>query len=154
LKVLAKHRLLEQPYSPSALEQFSACPYRFLLQAVHHLRPREEAVALEQMDPLTRGSLFHAVQFAWFRRLQAKGWLPLTADRVEDCLLLNKPLEPVAGGQGHEGADPLGRNLFASKADSGYLLLLRWARSTGLQPTAAEIDAANAALAPATENAP
>jgi ATP-dependent helicase/nuclease subunit B len=67
---LAKHRLSARAYSPSGLQHYAACPYRFLLHSIHGLRPREEPVALEQMDPLTRGSLFHAVQFELFHELE------------------------------------------------------------------------------------
>lgn len=75
--VLAKHRLDARSYSPSALQHFAACPYRFLLYAIHQLRPREEKIALEQMDPLTRGALFHQAQFQLFRAAQAAGLLPI-----------------------------------------------------------------------------
>jgi RecB family exonuclease len=75
--VLATQRLAARSYSPSALQHFAACPYRFLLHAIHKLRPREEKVALEQMDPLTRGALFHEAQFRLFRELQAAQLLPM-----------------------------------------------------------------------------
>jgi CRISPR/Cas system-associated exonuclease Cas4 (RecB family) len=75
--VLATQRLAARSYSPSALQHFAACPYRFLLHAIHKLRPREEKIALEQMDPLTRGALFHEAQFRLFRELQAAELLPM-----------------------------------------------------------------------------
>ena len=75
--VLATQRLAARAYSPSSLQHFAACPYRFLLHAIHQLRPREEKVALEQMDPLTRGALFHETQFELFRELQAAQLLPI-----------------------------------------------------------------------------
>ena len=56
-------------FSPTALQHFAACPYRFFLQAVHRLAPREEPVAIEVLDPLTRGALFHDVQFGVLERL-------------------------------------------------------------------------------------
>jgi superfamily I DNA/RNA helicase len=77
LAVLATQRLAARAYSPSSLQHFAACPYRFLLHAIHQLRPREEKVALEQMDPLTRGALFHETQFELFRELQAAQLLPI-----------------------------------------------------------------------------
>lgn len=84
--VLEKHRLAERPYSPSMLQQFAACPYRFFLQAIAGLAPREEACGVEQMDPLTRGALFHEVQFETFRSLSAAGLLPFSAWKSEDIL--------------------------------------------------------------------
>ena len=61
LAVLEEHRLAARPYSATALQQFAACPYRFFLYAILRLEPRAEALAIERMDPLTRGSLF--IQF-------------------------------------------------------------------------------------------
>ena len=55
---LASHRPGARSYSPTALQNFAACPYRFLLQAIHRLEPREEPEAIEVIDPLTRGALF------------------------------------------------------------------------------------------------
>src|SRR5260370_39266730 len=78
-KVLATHLLSARSFSPSALQHFAACPYRFLLQAIFQFRPREAPVPLEQMDPLTRGALFHSVQFELFRKLKDAGLLPITS---------------------------------------------------------------------------
>jgi RecB family exonuclease len=65
--ILSGWRLSERPYSASSLQQFATCPYRFYLQAIARLRPRQEAAGIEQMDPLTRGALFHEVQFRFFQ---------------------------------------------------------------------------------------
>src|ERR1043166_7512316 len=54
LAALAANRLNARAWSPSVLQQFAVCPYRFALHGIYELRPREEAAALEQMDPLTR----------------------------------------------------------------------------------------------------
>lgn len=77
LGVLARHRMSERSYSPSALQNYAVCPYRFLLQAIHRLRERDQAAAIERLDPLTRGGLFHEVQFKFFRALEAKRLLPV-----------------------------------------------------------------------------
>ncbi len=82
LEVLKAHAFSKRSYSPSSLQQFAACPYRFLLQAIFQFRPREMPVPLEQMDPLTRGALFHAVQFELFRELKEDGLLPITAGHL------------------------------------------------------------------------
>jgi ATP-dependent helicase/DNAse subunit B len=79
---LARHALTERSYSASSLQQFAQCPYRFLLHAIHQLRPRETPVALEQIDPLTRGGLFHAVQRDLFVELQSAGLLPVWRERL------------------------------------------------------------------------
>ncbi|HLY15678.1 MAG TPA: PD-(D/E)XK nuclease family protein [Bryobacteraceae bacterium] len=74
---LATQRLAARSYSPSALQHFAACPYRFLLHAIHRFHPREERVALEQLDALTRGALFHETQFRLFGELRSAQLLPI-----------------------------------------------------------------------------
>ncbi|HXJ96242.1 MAG TPA: PD-(D/E)XK nuclease family protein [Terriglobia bacterium] len=85
-KVLASHGLRDVTYSASALQQFAACPYRFLLSGIYRLRERKSAVALEQLDPLTRGSLFHEAQEAFLRELQQAHLLPVTEQLLPSAL--------------------------------------------------------------------
>lgn len=107
---LAANRLERRPYSPSALEKFAACPYRFLLSAIHRLEPREEAVALERLDPLTRGSLFHRVQAETLRSLQAAGLLPLDeADQARAQAILLRTLAEVEEEYREDLAPPIVR---------------------------------------------
>jgi ATP-dependent helicase/nuclease subunit B len=97
LEALHSHRLATHSYSPSSLQHFAACPYRFVLQAVFQFRPREEPARLEQMDPLTRGALFHSAQFELFRALASASLLPLTPDRLRATLdLADQVLDRVA----------------------------------------------------------
>ena len=86
LAVLTTQRLARRSYSPSSLQHFAACPYRFLLHSILQLRPRASAAPLEQMDPLTRGALFHAVQFELFRELEAAELLPISGARLAGAL--------------------------------------------------------------------
>ena len=75
---LAAQRLGARPYSLTALQKFSSCPYQFLMSAVYRLAPLEEPAPLQRIDPLTRGDLFHQFQAATLRRLQRDGLLPLS----------------------------------------------------------------------------
>jgi RecB family exonuclease len=75
---LAGHQLAARSFSATALQHFAACPYRFFLQAIHRLQPREEAVAVEVLEPLVRGQLFHEVQFAVLTELDQAKLLPVT----------------------------------------------------------------------------
>lgn len=84
LKILDTNRLRERSFSATSLQQFAACPYRFLLYSIHRLRPREQVTPIEQLDPLTRGSLFHSVQFRLLSRLRTEGLLPITSDNLAD----------------------------------------------------------------------
>ena len=106
LQVLAGHSLRARSYSPTSLQHFAACPYRFLLHAVHQLHPREQAVAIEQLDPLERGSLFHDVQYELLRRLQASQLLPVNRDNLAQVLdLADQVLNGVAAAY-HEKLAP------------------------------------------------
>jgi RecB family exonuclease len=86
LKILASRGLREITYSASALQQFAICPYRFLLSGVYRLRERKSIVALEQLDPLVRGSLFHEAQEAYFHDLQQSNLLPVTEHTLASAL--------------------------------------------------------------------
>lgn len=97
LKILKDQTLSARPYSVSALQNFAVCPYRFLLSAIYRLEPREELVPLEEMDPLTRGALFHRVQAEVQRQLKAEGLLPARAAHLSHSLeILDKVIKRVA----------------------------------------------------------
>jgi len=82
---LEANRLTARPYSLSALQRFSSCPYQFLLATIYRLEPWDEPEPLVRMDPLTRGSLFHKVQAEFYRAMEARGALPLTRSGVHDA---------------------------------------------------------------------
>ena len=97
ITALEGHRLRSRAWSASSLQQFAVCPYKFALHGIYGLRPRDEAVSIEQMDPLTRGALFHQVQFALFGQLRAGGILPVTAANLANALqLADRVLDQVA----------------------------------------------------------
>ena len=75
--VMAKNAFAERSYSPTALQNYARCPYRFFLQAIHGLSPRETAESIDELDPLQRGALIHEIQFAFFERLSADKLLPV-----------------------------------------------------------------------------
>ena len=85
IAALARHRIAARAYSPTALESFAVCPYRFLLQAIHQLRPREEIEALDVLDPLTRGALIHEIQFRLLGTLRAAQQLPVHPAQLEQA---------------------------------------------------------------------
>ena len=86
LDALNAQRLTARAWSPSALENFAVCPYKFALHGIYRLRPRDESEQLQQMDPLTRGALFHEIQFELFQDLQGAGLLPVNEDRLPEAL--------------------------------------------------------------------
>lgn len=93
---LHSQRLGARPYSVSALQNYAYCPYRFLLAAMYRLEPLEEPEPLERMDPLTKGSLFHAVLAEFFRAVQKRD-MALPATPLESVLeVLDETLARVA----------------------------------------------------------
>jgi hypothetical protein len=81
--IMARHTLGSRSYSPTALQNYARCPYRFFLQAIHGLAPREVPEAIDQLDPLQRGSLIHDVQFALFAHLRQEGLLPVRPNNLD-----------------------------------------------------------------------
>ena len=95
--LLAGLRLAGHDYSPSALQNYAACPYRFMLNGVLHLKERQEPAAIEQLDPLTRGALVHEVQrefLRWWRQDSSTDSTKLLA-RLDE--VLTQYLGPVCG---------------------------------------------------------
>lgn len=72
---------------------------------------------------------------------RARSMLATAADPTQS-FLLRKPLEVAAGGQGHFGVDGFGRNVFQSRDDDDYRVLLNWAQSSGQAPKQEDVEAA------------
>ena len=135
LAVLERHRFSARSYSPSALQQFAACPYRFLLHAIFQFRPREPSVPLEQMDPLTRGALFHAVQFELFRELKRLGRLPVTNEQLPKTLdLADKVLDRVAA-QYEDDLAPAIPRVWKSEVEEVRTDLRGWIQQVASSPS-------------------
>lgn len=95
--IMGRHALAARSYSPTALQNFARCPYRFFLQAVHGLAPREIPVMIDELDPLQRGSLIHDVQFELFARLRNENLLPVRPGNLDQArLLLEQVVTEVA----------------------------------------------------------
>jgi RecB family exonuclease len=95
--MLASQRLSARPYSVSALQKFTTCPYQFVLSAVYRLEPNQEPEPLQRLDPLTKGAIFHEVQAGLLRALHAERKLPLQPEDVPSALtVLDRVLAGVA----------------------------------------------------------
>jgi ATP-dependent helicase/nuclease subunit B len=108
--MLASQRLGARPYSVSALQKFTTCPYQFALSAVYRLEPNLEPEPLQRLDPLTKGAIFHEIQAGFFRTLHARKELPVTTERVNDALAaLEKVIASVAAKYEEELAPAIAR---------------------------------------------
>jgi RecB family exonuclease len=72
-QAMRAHSLRTRPFSVSALQKFAVCPYLFYLSAILRLEPRAEAVRIERLDPLTRGSMVHRIQAELARQVMQLG---------------------------------------------------------------------------------
>ncbi len=131
---LASHALTQRSYSPTGLQNYAACPYRFVLQAIHKLAPREAPSPLEELDPLQRGSLIHEVQFELYTRLRETGSLPTTPANLDAARgALDRVLDQVVARYRDELAPAIERvwedGVAAIRAD-----LREWLRRTTLDP--------------------
>ncbi len=94
---LTSYRLGQRAWSPSALQQYARCPYRFALHGIHGLRPAGRPVGIQRMDPATRGQIYHAVQFELLGDLAKSGLVPVNADNLAGALdRLDAILQQVA----------------------------------------------------------
>ena len=94
---LKPYSLWQRAWSPSVLQQYARCPYRFALRGIHGLRPAEKPVGIQRMDPATRGEIYHAVQFELLRDLAQNEALPIEAGTLDRALeRLDAVLEHVA----------------------------------------------------------
>jgi hypothetical protein len=126
--ILERKRLGARPYSLSALQKFAACPYQFLLSAIHRLERTKDIEPLQKIDPLTRGSMFHEAQAVFFRRLKDEGRLPLTADGVAHAVAtVDAALAAVAARYRDELAPAIARVWEDEVADIGRDLRV-WVR--------------------------
>jgi CRISPR/Cas system-associated exonuclease Cas4 (RecB family) len=123
---LAAARLTTRSYSLSALQKFTACPYQFVLSAFYRLEPLAQPEPLQRMDPLTRGSIFHDIQARFFRALQSRGDLPVTAANVEAArTVLEQTIDEVTARE-HDELAPAVERVWADEVASIRRDLVAW----------------------------
>jgi ATP-dependent helicase/nuclease subunit B len=104
------------------------------LQAIHRLEPREEPEAIEVIDPLTRGGLFHEVQFELLTELRANGQLPVTeASLAHAHTCLDRILDKVADVHRDKLAPAIER-VWIDGIDSIRADLREWVRRMATDP--------------------
>jgi RecB family exonuclease len=103
---LARYRLTARAYSPTSLQSYAACPFRFLLSAIHKLSLREESVPLEILDPLTRGQLYHEVVATFLRKAVADKMLPITRANLATAQAMVDDILTATAAEYHEQYAP------------------------------------------------
>ena len=108
--ILKTQRLAQRPYSVSALQKFTTCPYQFALSAIYRLEPNDAPEPLQRLDPLMRGALFHEAQAQLMRVLHAENRLPVTDPGTGYALeVLDRVLGEVAAKYEEELAPAIAR---------------------------------------------
>jgi RecB family exonuclease len=129
---ISAHAFDARSFSPTALQHFAACPYRFFLSAVHRLAPREAIEAIEELDPLQRGSLVHDVQFELFEALRDAELLPVTPERLARAReAIDRILDDVAARYREELAPAIER-VWGDGVESIRADLREWLRRTSV----------------------
>jgi ATP-dependent helicase/nuclease subunit B len=137
-ELLQQYRLTARPYSATALQHFAACPYRFALYSIYRLRARDEIIQLERMDALTRGSLFHSVQFHLLSRLKSMAMLPITAaNHSAAAAIADQVLEEVADRYREDLAPAIPR-IWDSEVEGMRWDVRGWIRQVAFAPDAPE----------------
>jgi ATP-dependent helicase/nuclease subunit B len=94
---LDPYRLRSRSYSPTSLQHFATCPYRFLLAAIYRLAPHELPREIERLDPLTKGAIFHRMQAVVLREALQCGHMPLGQSNLESAgVLLDEVVDRIA----------------------------------------------------------
>jgi ATP-dependent helicase/DNAse subunit B len=95
--LLAPFSLKARAYSASSLQGYARCPYFFFLNAIQKLRPRQTIEPVERLDPMTRGTLVHAVYAGIAAELRKNGLLPLSEDRfIEARRIADGAIDAIA----------------------------------------------------------
>jgi CRISPR/Cas system-associated exonuclease Cas4 (RecB family) len=134
MAVLAHHGLSARAYSPTALQHYAACPYRFLLQAIMRLEPRKEAESIEVIDPLTRGALFAEIQFELLTRFQKAGAFPITLDNLEYAHGALEQIVDQVAGKWHDDLAPAIERVWNDGIDAIRADLRAWLRCSAGDP--------------------
>jgi ATP-dependent helicase/DNAse subunit B len=133
--------------SPTALEHYAACGYRYFAKRVLWLNVVSEPAEQDTMDALTRGSLIHDVLEQFFRKQQQRGrpavreaWTDADA---EELLELARRRFEDSRARGETGYDLYAdHDLRTIQSDLAQFLIednaFRW--ETGAIPTGIEVD--------------
>ena len=130
---LAKNRLGERPYSVTALQKYAECPYKFYLNAVIRLRPREKAESITHLGPLDRGSIVHIAQFHILERLGEMELLPVRPENLEDALALFEVVFDEVADRFHEELAPTIERIWLNEVERIRFDLRGWLRRVASQ---------------------
>jgi len=80
LQNVLKNSLLRQEFSPTRIEQFAMCPYRYFWRYTLALKKLDDPEKIEEINKRDEGTLIHDILFDFYSQLKKENKLPLTAD--------------------------------------------------------------------------
>jgi len=131
---LNKYTLRSRSYSPTTLQHFAVCPYRFLLAGIYRLAPHEAAAQIERLDPLTKGAIFHRIQAELIRELLRCGFLPLSQTKLEGAGFLLDQIVDRVGDEFREKLVPAIDRVWRDEIDHLRADLRGWLRRLAEAP--------------------
>lgn len=69
--------------SPTHIEKYFLCPYRFFLERVIGIQQMEAPEEIKKISGLERGKLYHHIFCEFFRKLEEKRLIPMSAESLE-----------------------------------------------------------------------
>ena len=69
--------------SPTHIERYYLCPYRFLMEKVIGLQKLEAPEEIRKISPIDRGKLYHDIFYRFLQKLQEKGLFPFNEELRE-----------------------------------------------------------------------
>ncbi|MBI2376342.1 MAG: PD-(D/E)XK nuclease family protein [Deltaproteobacteria bacterium] len=128
LRILEAERPTARSYSPTGLQDFAECPYKFYLKSIFRLRPRDEIAPLETVDPRTRGAIHHSVLFKLLTRLRTEGRFPLTSEGLGEAFELTDLVLNATADEMREELSPAIPRVFGQAIESMRQDLRGWLR--------------------------
>ncbi len=127
---LAERFGCQHSWSPSQLETYAACPYKFYLEDVLKLEPLGDLVL--ETDFARRGSLLHQVLAAFHRKFSSlpSEWEALKSDESRFVAELKNELQAIFGATPREGIEGVSWNSIAGKSTSGPISIAVNMRNT------------------------
>ncbi|MCZ6544164.1 MAG: exodeoxyribonuclease V subunit gamma [Chloroflexi bacterium] len=90
---------LEQLTSPTALETYASCPYRYFVRQALHVHAISEPGEALEMSPLDRGTMVHRILEDWVREGKTSGdWASFVKDESRLFAIADREFERAGRG--------------------------------------------------------
>jgi ATP-dependent helicase/nuclease subunit B len=130
---LESHQLTARPFSPTALEQYAACPYRFFLSAVVRLQPIEIPGELEELGPLEKGTMAHSAHYELLSALRKDG-IEITPATLDSVLVRLRETVRKVSQEVFDDLKPAIERVWIDGVETLEADLREWVRRVSLDP--------------------